>query len=201
MKSLVFNLLVVGALAFLLFDGTPPAGVRDAVDKVAAKADRMLDKGKEMVAKRPAQSEAEPAPAVTPEPEPAAHVSARQPRTEKEQAAAAVSRAPARPVAKAPAAPEKVVKAPIAEAPKPAPQAPRPDNPSPVKATQVAAAPAPKLDPAVARRRAEILGEIPDGAARTPEPSPEFMTPRARRAELHRLAEDMELMFVDKANR
>ena len=39
MKSLVFNLLVVGALSFLLFDGNPPTSIRGAVDKVAATAD------------------------------------------------------------------------------------------------------------------------------------------------------------------
>ena len=32
MKTLVFNLLVVGALAFMLFDGDPPTSVAAAVE-------------------------------------------------------------------------------------------------------------------------------------------------------------------------
>jgi hypothetical protein len=40
--------------------------------------------------------------------------------------------------------------------------------PSPARPSEVAAAPAPKLDPAVARRRAEVLGEDPDSAAKAP---------------------------------
>ena len=173
MKSLVFNLLVVGALAFLLFDGDPPQSVSAAVDKVAVKTDQLIDKGKALAGK-PAEPRATPAPSVTPKPEPVA--------------------APAAPV-------EQVAKAPAAGTPLAQPPKPVAKTPSPAKPAKVAAAPAPKLDPAVARRRAEVLGETPDGAATARDAAPRFMTPRVRRTELHKLAEDMELMFVEKVAR
>jgi hypothetical protein len=84
--------------------------------------------------------------------------------------------------------------------PKLAVKAPR-ARPSPIKLTEVAAAPAPKLHPAVAKRRAEVLGEAPGATTMASEPTPEFMAPRVRRSELQRLAEDMELLFVEKAVR
>ena len=66
---------------------------------------------------------------------------------------------------------------------------------------KIAARPAPRLDPAVAKRRAEILGTAPAADAGQSEPAPAFMAPRLRRAQLHRLAEDMEIMFVDNTVR
>ena len=64
-------------------------------------------------------------------------------------------------------------------------------------------------DPAVARRRAEVLGAEGLGAeglgevevAASDSAAPEFMTPRERQRELDALAEDMELLFVDKIGR
>ena len=54
-------------------------------------------------------------------------------------------------------------------------------------------------DPALARRRAEVLGEVEVAASDSA--APEFMTPRERQRELDALAEDMELLFVDKIGR
>ncbi len=160
MRYVMFNLLVVGALAFLLFDGEAPTTVRGAVDKIATKAEQMVEKGKAMV--QPTETETEPA-----KPEPVV-----------------VERVP-EPVA---AKPVPVAKAPVAEtpvAPKPAPKR--------------QAKPARPLPPDVAKRRAEVLGEADPTTAEATAPT--FMTPRVRRGELAKLAEDMELLFVEKMSR
>ncbi len=180
MKTLVFNLLVVGALAFLLFDGDPPTTIRGAVDKVAVKADRLVEQGKALVAKPAAERRAQQTPPVTPTPvaeTPVAETPVDEPRDRKVVATTT-------PVA------------PVADTPKPVSQAPRPAKPA-----EAADAPTRALDPQVARRRAEVLGEAPDGAANAPAAMPEFMAPRMRRTELQKLAEDMELMFVDNVTR
>ncbi len=179
MKTLVFNLLVVGALAFLLFDGDPPTTIRGAVDKVAVKADRLVEQGKALVAKPAAARRAQQTPPITPPPTPVAETPVDEPRDQK--VAATTPPAPAAPVAKAPRS--------VAQAPRPA------------KPAEAIDAPARALDPQVARRRAEVLGEAPDGAANAPAAMPEFMAPRVRRTELQKLAEDMELMFVDNVTR
>ncbi len=56
-------------------------------------------------------------------------------------------------------------------------------------------------DPAVARRRAEVLGEVEIAASDGAVEAPQFMTPGERQRELDALAEDMELLFVDKIGR
>ena len=56
-------------------------------------------------------------------------------------------------------------------------------------------------DPAIARRRAEVLGEVEIAASDGAAESLRFMTPRERQRELDALAEDMELLFVDKVGR
>jgi biotin carboxyl carrier protein len=161
MRYVMFNLLVVGALAFLLFDGEPPTTVRGAVDKIAVKAEQLVEKGKALV--QPTETEAEPAKPAKPEP-------------------VVVERVP-EPVA-APAKPVPVAKAPVAE--------------TPVTPKRVAK-PARPLPPDVAKRRAEVLGEAAV-VAEAPA-APTFMTPRVRRGELAKLAEDMELLFVEKMSR
>jgi pyruvate/2-oxoglutarate dehydrogenase complex dihydrolipoamide acyltransferase (E2) component len=162
MRYLLFNLLVVGALAFLLFDGDPPTSVRGAVDEIAVKADRLVEKGKALVGRTEQERPAEPtaqverAPIAEPEPKPAASAAAKPP----------------------------------ASAP-----------PPPAKPRKAAGAPARTLDPYVARRRAEVLGEATGDGATDTTVATEFMAPRVRRGELHKLAEDMELMFVEKVSR
>ena len=177
MKTLVFNVLVVGALAVLLFDGAPPTSIRGAVDKVAVTADRLVDKGKALVGKPAAEPRAGRTPPVTPPPEPVVQTPVGEPRDQKVVA----TTTPAASVAKAPR--------PVSEAPRPA------------KSRKAVDAPARALDPEIARRRAEVLGETPDGAADAPAATTGFMAPRVRRTELHKLAEDMELMFVEKVAR
>jgi biotin carboxyl carrier protein len=159
MRYVMFNLLVVGALAFLLFDGEPPTTVRGAVDKIAVKAEQLVEKGKALVQPTETETEAEPA-----KPEPVV-----------------VERVP-EPVA---AKPVPVAKAPVAE--------------TPVTPKRVAK-PARPLPPDVAKRRAEVLGETAERPVETAS-APTFMTPRVRRGELAKLAEDMELLFVEKMSR
>ncbi len=177
MKTLVFNLLVVGALAVLLFDGDPPTTIRGAVDKVAVKADQLVETGKDLVAKPAAEPRARQTPPVTPTPEPVAQTPVDEPRDQ--------------PVVATPAP-----AASVAKAPKPVSKTPRPAKPA--KAID---APTRALDPEIARRRAEVLGELPDSAAKEQAATPGFMAPRVRRTELQKLAEDMELMFVDNVTR
>ncbi len=176
MKTLVFNLLVVGALAVLLFDGDPPTSIRGAVDKVAVKADRLVEKGKALVAKPAPQPRAGQTPPVTQTPAPVAQTPVDEPRD-----LPVVATTPAAPVAKAPG---------------PVSQARRPDT-----LAKAADAPARALDPEIARRRAEVLGEVPDSTAKEPAATTGFMAPGVRRTELQKLAEDMELMFVDNVTR
>ena len=77
--------------------------------------------------------------------------------------------------------------------------APRPIRPTPE--TQAIADGARIDDRAIARRRAEVLGEVELAASDGAAESPRFMTPRERQRELDALAEDMELLFVDKVGR
>ncbi len=179
MKTLVFNLLVVGALAVLLFDGDPPTTIRGAVDKVAVKVDQLVEKGKALVAKPAPQPRAGQTPPVTQTLAPVAQTPVDEPRDQK----VAATKTPA-PVAS------------VAKAPRPVSQAPRPAKPA-----KAADAPARALDPEIARRRAEVLGETQDGMANAPAAPTGFMTPRVRRTELQKLAEDMELMFIDNVTR
>jgi outer membrane biosynthesis protein TonB len=182
MRYLVFNLLVVGALAFMLFDGKPPQTAREAVDKIVVQTDRLIEKGKELAA-NPAPT---PEPILAPKPAPEPPVT----RTADQVPAPAPKAKPpvARPMtAPAPVAPPAPVK-PVAVTSRPA------ETTVPSRADK-------KLPPDVARRRAEILGTANEGVATPPSPTVEsaFMTPRQRRGELSKLAEDMELLFVEKS--
>ena len=188
MKALVFNLLVVGALAFMLFDGDPPTSVSAAVDKVVVKTERLVEKGKALVGEPTVQTRVKPTSSPTPKPV-AAPVVDKIP--EPKVVATTTPAAPVAPVATAPAAP----------APKPVAKTPAAQTPRPVQTAKATPAPAPALSPQVARRRAEVLGETTDGATQAPLATPDFMAPRVRRNELNKLAEDMELMFVEKVTR
>jgi len=260
MRYLLFNLLIVGALAFLLFDGESPTMVQDAVDKVAAKADRLVVKGKALI--RPAKTErlAQQTSPNTHTLQPEAVTQAIGSHDESVAMQSDIVAHATELVTKpAPAAVDKIAveldqlvargKALIGptetggSARRTSPVTSTPQTPSspqsggsrersvavppdiehrgtaflmePPLATSTPGTASPRatkprevsdvvirgLDPAVARRRAEILGEVPDGAVDAPAATPEFMSSRLRRGELHKLAEDMELMFVEKAGR
>ena len=181
MKYLLFNLLVVGALAFLLFDGEPPKTVRGAVNKVAAEADRLVAKGKALIRSANTESPARRTSPVTAMPQPVTTTQAGGSRDAS--------------VAVPPDIADTVTK------PVPAASTLGTASPRPAKPRKVNEVPIRALDPAVASRRAEVLSEVPDGAVGAPAATAEFMASRVRRGELHKLAEDMELMFVEKAGR
>jgi outer membrane biosynthesis protein TonB len=103
---------------------------------------------------------------------------------------------------------EAVAEQPVAKAPDPNP--PAEPAPKPVAMAQVAEKAAPtsqdipvaKLDPAVAKRRAEVLGLAPPpAAAPAPQADEALMTPEQRRRELFTLAEEMELFYVRHLSR
>ena len=70
MKTLVFNLLVVGALAFMLFDGDPPTSVSAAVQKVAVKTEQLVEKGKALMGEPTVRPRVIPTSSPKPTPEP-----------------------------------------------------------------------------------------------------------------------------------
>ncbi len=186
MRFLLFNVVVAGALAYLLYGGGGAPEVGQVVQRTLDAAGAMAGAGKDMVARRVGLGEAEgpqsPGTAAAPPP---------------------VSRE------RAPLFDEALLgDGPVAVAPPPLPAlSPRQDADQPpvpalseLPGTFPAVGPAvgPAEDPAVARRRAEVLGEIaeaqPPGAA----DEATFMTPSDRQRELYRLAQEMELIFVDK---
>jgi hypothetical protein len=256
MKYLLFNLLVVVALAFLLFDGEPPKTVRGAVNKVAVEADRLVAKGKDLIRSANTESPARRTSPVTTMPQPVTTAQAGGSRdasvavppdvtdTVSKPVTAAVdqvaveadrlvandrdligpakTKSPARRIFPVTPMPQPVTTtqaggsrdASVAVPPdignratepvtKPAVAASTPGtvSPQPAKPRKVNNVPIRVLDSTVAIRRAEVLGEVPNGAVGAPAATAEFMASHVRRSELHKLAEDMELMFVEKAGR
>ena len=189
MKYLLFNLLVVGALAFLLFDGDPPATVRGAVDKVMVKVDRLVARGKALVAEPTTERPVGRTVRVTRTPLPKSSAPAKDSRD--------------KPVVSPPVISDRTAGTVVAPGPRlrPAATASRPATPAPrpAKPRKANDAPARALDTEIARRRAEVLGEEPRMTTQTA--TAELMAPRVRRSELNKLAEDMELMFVEKVSR
>jgi hypothetical protein len=179
MKFLTFNIVVAAALAYLVLGDKAEIRDTDVVSKLTASAEAAWIKAQDAVdattkvvsapASEPVQK-VQVAPVPMPEAEPVA------------KAAPVVRRAPA----------PKGQEVEVANVPEvPAKSAVQIDE---EKAAKVA-----RSDPAAARRRAEVLGEQ---TIETSEPEVEtagakFMTPRERRRELLRLAEDMELRFLD----
>jgi len=170
MRFLLFNLIVAGALVYLLSDGGLSERVRQSLALVG-------DRLGTAPAAAPAAPTAVPAPRATATPAPA-------PRSEPlaEQAVAAAAADPA----DAPAAPVVEATAP------PAPVASETAASTPTPVTPAATELVPTSDPAVQRRRAEVLGTAPAETAATTEG---FMSPQLRRRELQVLSEEMELLF------
>ncbi|MBT3700510.1 MAG: hypothetical protein HOE62_04425 [Alphaproteobacteria bacterium] len=196
MKFLTFNIVVAAALGYLFLSDKPEIRNHDVVAKLTASADAAWSKALDTVAvsKEILQEKAETALA---------------PKAAKEAKVAVVKPAPM-PLASAPLkaakAPTPIAKpAMVRQAPAPKGQevevAAAPEIParSAVQIDADKAASVARKDPAAARRRAEVLGEVTgeqEVAANEPA-QPKFMTPRERRRELLRLAEDMELRFLD----
>jgi hypothetical protein len=193
MKFLTFNIVVAAALGYLFLGDKPEIRDSDVVAKLTASADAAWSKARDTVvaSKEILQDKAEIAPAP-------------------EVASAPVVKPAPMPLASAPI---KVAKAPtpiakpvmVRQAPAPKGQevevaaAPKIPARSAVQIDADKAASVARKDPAAARRRAEVLAEVTgkqEVAANEPA-KPKFMTPRERRRELQRLAEDMELRFLD----
>lgn len=181
MKFLFFNLAVVAALVFLF---NP-----DRAD-LRAWADRAYEAIG--LAKEAAETAVNP-------PKPAA-VAKAAPAQEKNPPVAETPKVAAEPAALV-AAP-----APEPKAPAPKPTAPKkravaevaPAAPVPTDRIAVQTAPEPALDPAVAKRRAEVLGLDAPAAGPAEET---LMSPEQRRRELFSLAEEMELFYVKRLSR
>lgn len=178
MKFLLFNLAVIAALVFLF---NPDKADFHALADRAYETVGLAKVSAEKVAKKVAEKAGpdtqsqtvEPAPE-KPEPKPAA------PTAKKKSVAEAPEPAPVTPIA-----------------PPPAQSVPQPAAPAEA-APAIAARPEPALDPAVAQRRAEVLGLNAPAAGPAEE---KLMSPEQRRRELFSLAEEMELFYVKRLNR
>jgi hypothetical protein len=197
MKFLTFNIVVAAALGYLLMGDKPEIRHNDVVAKLTTSAGNAWDKARDSVeaatdllAETPIpEPDPLPLPQVHPIPEPVATQTAKaapEPKPDPQPTPVMVRRAPA------PKGQEvEVTKA--ADVP-------------PVSAVQIEnrkAERVAKKDPAAARRRAEVLGiasapvERNTRVASAVQAKPKFMSPSDRRRELLRLAEDMELQFLD----
>ncbi|MAG95419.1 MAG: hypothetical protein QF797_06225 [Alphaproteobacteria bacterium] len=174
MKFLAFNLLAAVALVYL-FSGSDGPSVEGALERASETAQTLVDKGRQAVSGIADSKAPEPKPEPVAAAEPEVVVEAkpepkREPKSEIE--------------------PESV-----------APVAPTPAAPVPSMAELAKLLP---VDQAVARRRAEVMAAAAPAPARAaPHTSKSageqvFMSREERQRELHRLAQEMELMFVDK---
>ena len=193
MKFLTFNIVVAAALGYLLLGDKPEVRNSDIVSKLTASADAAWNKARETesatkdVLSEPVENETSAQVAVPARKVPVAKQKSVVSEVKKP---APVPVAPAPLVRRAPAPKGQEVE--IAKAA---------DVP-PKSAVQIDADKAAEIaqkDPAAARRRAEVLGEqtAATGKSETTAVTAKFMSPRERRRELARLAEDMELRFLD----
>jgi len=197
MKYLLFNVAVAAALVFLFTadrgEVQKIAGrVHDAAGDMKAHANKALETGQSLLKRDLAEAgrKTDPVPAAAP-------VAPVAPMTKPEPQPAAKPAAP--PVVTRPEPPS----APLTEPPAPSRLAgniPVPPQAAPAIPTMAAAG----LDPAVAKRRREVLDGI-DTAAVAAAPAlkegTRLMTPTERRKELLSLAEEMELLYARSISR
>jgi len=204
MRFLLFNIASAGALAYLLWGqaGTVDlAGAATKFREAGAAALREIEQAapralEPTAADAIAKPAAAPMPPAVAEPPPASRPSPPAPTVP--------AKGPTEIAAAAAPAPDPL---PIREIPmRPVPKE-APSGASPVRAGGLPALP-PVEDPAVARRRDEVLGRAgesrPPAVVRTQirkADGTEFMSPSERRRELQRLAEEMELLYADKVHR
>lgn len=196
MRFLLFNLVVSLALVYLLL-GEHRATVIDglvgqALDRSVAASDtaeQMIDPGKaidgsaELAIAQPVQSETSEGDATSEYSEPISLTSQTLPRIETEPENTQV----------ASSSPTSVIERyPLEELPL---------ELIPIPSTSLWSGEQTLLsvdDPAVERRRAEVLGMTVAEDEVPPTFDPTFMSPSERQRELHALAEEMELLFADK---
>ena len=169
MKFLLFNVAVVVAL-FVLFN-PDRADLRAVADRAYEAVGLARETAKDVAEKIKVTEPETPEPAPSPEP----------PKTAAPQTVAAEVPADLKPAEPVSAEPHPVEMKP-ADA--------RPADATPVEPPPQA------LDPAVAKRRAEVLGEGP-----LPPAEDRLMSPEQRRRELFNLAEEMELFYVKRLSR
>jgi hypothetical protein len=175
MKFLIFNVMVAVALYSMVRSDSVPANIQDAVEQIANVAAPVIGAGAGMV----------------------------------EDAAEEFAGRNDAPVAVAAPAETAVVTA--SPVPTAAPPAPLPPLGPPVVVAVAPVVPPQDQGPAIAAiddpevlaRRAEVLGGQATPGIQADEVAvaeqPAFMTPAQRQQELHRLAREMELVFVQKA--
>ncbi len=197
MKFLLFNAAVIAALVYLF--GVDRSDLDAASDHLQTSADRLgevardkVDAALDELDKTPARPDS---PVRTSTEAPAAPAKAAEAPEAVSEDTDQRSLGPAvAPEVDAAAKPEAVASAP--------PNHASPDTEGPEGS---AAEPLPAVrDPAVAKRRAEVLGGVAsaDGRASVALAEGEqLMSPEQRVRELHALAEEMELLFVDKMAR
>jgi len=178
MKFLLFNVVVAASLGYLLLGEDRNATVAPILSKIEAMTSVAVETATAAVADQKPVLPLE-VDKVKPAKVEATMIEAGKP----------VSAAPEKPAMPARRAPPPINQdVAVAPAPPLAPQTPAAPT---GEAKKIASA-----DPAAAQRRAEVLGDASSVA--DPAETPQFMTPTERRRELARLAEDMELHFLDK---
>ena len=197
MKFLLFNAAVIAALVYLF--GVDRSDLDAASDHLQTSADRIEEAARDKVDAALDGLRKNPAPLAAPAPsnaeEPAALVRVTEdletaPEERNQQAIETVPASKADPAAKLEAVDSNFPNNGIAAIV---------DNERP------AAEPLPAVrDPAVAKRRAEVLGGVASAGGAPSVALAEgeqLMSPEQRVRELHALAEEMELLFVDKMAR
>jgi hypothetical protein len=168
MKFLTFNLVVAAALGYLLLADRPDIQSDGVAAKLVESAEKTWDKARQSIEAGSEILTGQVAPDPTPTPQ----------------------FVPELPVVVPPRESPKAVETAVPEAPAPAAVEIAAISDDQIKANRIA-----KKDPAVAGRRAEVLA---DGKVTRDEVATSgFMSARQRRTELLRLAEDMELQFLD----
>lgn len=192
MFNLAFNALVLMALVYLVAGGLPSREMREGAVQAVEAARAVLPLPRHAAdAQRPSGD--------TPVSEP---VSVKGPAAETPKPTPRPATLPAA----AEGGNDKTVMPPVPSAAATPPELPpaqdvaeRVDRrPVTVAASRSAETPA---DPAVARRRAEVLADGPTPLTARPADKPVFMTPAERVRELQRLAEEMEIVFTDRLAR
>ena len=202
MKFLIFNLMAAAAVVYLAA-GTPTRSADEIWSRVTATVQKVVAEARQIADQASRKSEHDVVPAPVPTPATSTPVVA-----EKQEVSSPVVSRPlaaiVSPASSSPpdASPQVEAAGTKSGAKESTVVAPKPATPVPEKGIA-----APKsvaaLDPAAAKRRAEVLGEgqaAPGGARSAPDAqkSNGFMSRSDRARELRRLAEDMEYLFVEK---
>mgnify|MGYP001181613871 CR=1 FL=1 len=200
MKFLLFNMVVTASLIYLLFGASTPPEVRAHVQQAIERVDNLVGAARQNVMPRLGDGLSEPAVDSDIAPEPAL---ASRARLDRDGSPASETPSPT-------AEPTTIAVTATSSTPPEEDHGPSDDKPdaiadmppgraAPVVGITVKTLPA-LDDPAIAQRRAEVMEtDFDQGPA--PEAQPTATAPGERKRALHKLAEEMELMFVEKTGR